>query len=86
LTFGVIDKRSEHLVFGEFSGKFATAAKLAPHLGEPVITAADPGGHPNEPDARHPPLIPARPRRSTTNTAGGGSEPDHRSARWGQIN
>ncbi len=47
LTFGVIDKRSEHLVFGEFSGKFATAARLAPHLGEPVITAADPGAHPN---------------------------------------
>jgi phosphoserine aminotransferase len=36
-TFGLIDKRSEHLVFGEFSSKFADAARKAPHLQEPVV-------------------------------------------------
>jgi len=45
-TFGLIERRSEHLVFGEFSQKFADAAKAAPHLGEPVVVASDPGTHP----------------------------------------
>ncbi|MFM7899443.1 MAG: phosphoserine transaminase, partial [Actinomycetota bacterium] len=36
-TFGLIERRSEHLVFGEFSQKFADATKAAPHLGEPVV-------------------------------------------------
>ena len=34
-TFGLIDARSEHLVFGEFSSKFADASAAAPHLDEP---------------------------------------------------
>ena len=42
-TFGLIDMRSEHLVFGEFSSKFADAARKAPHLQEPVIVDALPG-------------------------------------------
>jgi len=42
-TFGLIDKRSEHLVFGEFSSKFADAARKAPHLQEPVVVDAPPG-------------------------------------------
>ena len=46
LTFGLIDQRSQHLSFGEFSSKFATAAKQAPHLGEPSVIASDPGTHP----------------------------------------
>jgi phosphoserine aminotransferase len=32
-TFGLITNRSQHLVFGEFSSKFAEAAAAAPHLG-----------------------------------------------------
>jgi phosphoserine aminotransferase len=42
-TFGLINKRSEHLVFGEFSSKFADAARKAPHLQEPVVVDAPPG-------------------------------------------
>ncbi len=45
-TFGLIARRSEHLVFGEFSAKFAEAAAAAPHLDEPVLVAAEPGDHP----------------------------------------
>jgi phosphoserine aminotransferase len=40
-TFCLIDRRSQHLSLGEFSGKFAAAATRAPFLSEPsVITAA----------------------------------------------
>jgi phosphoserine aminotransferase len=42
-TFGLINSRSEHLVFGEFSSKFADAARKAPHLQEPVVIDAPPG-------------------------------------------
>lgn len=45
-TFGLIDHRSQHLVFGEFSSKFATAARLAPHLADPSIVEADFGSAP----------------------------------------
>ena len=45
-TFGLIESHSEHLVFGEFSSKFAEAAAAAPHLGDPVVVACDPGSHP----------------------------------------
>ena len=45
-TFGLIDQRSQHLVFGEFSSKFAEAAAAAPHIGTPVITSSEPGTHP----------------------------------------
>jgi len=45
-TFGLIRDRSQHLVFGEFSSKFAEAAAAAPHLGEPAIVRSDPGTHP----------------------------------------
>jgi len=45
-TFGLIDERSQHLTFGEFSSKFATAAAAAPHLGEPTLISTDPGDHP----------------------------------------
>lgn len=42
-TLGLIRERSQHLVFGEFSGKFATAARQAPFLAEPSIHSAEPG-------------------------------------------
>ena len=45
-TFGLIDQRSQHLRFGEFSSKFAEAAAAAPHLGEPSNLFAEPGTHP----------------------------------------
>jgi len=45
-TFGLIEERSQHLVFGEFSSKFASAAKEAPFLGEPTVIKTEPGSHP----------------------------------------
>ena len=45
-TLNLIDNRSQHLVFGEFSSKFASAAKDAPFLGEPSVIKAEPGSHP----------------------------------------
>ena len=51
-TFGLISERSRHLVFGEFSSKFAEAALAAPHLGEPVVVRTEPGTHPSI-DADH---------------------------------
>ena len=45
-TFGLIENRSQHLVFGEFSSKFASAAKEAPFLGEPTVIKSEPGTHP----------------------------------------
>ena len=45
-TFGLIESRSQHLVFGEFSSKFAAAAKEAPFLGDPTLIKAEPGSHP----------------------------------------
>ena len=45
-TFGLIERRSQHLSFGEFSSKFAAAAAAAPHLDDPeVIESAT--GHPS---------------------------------------
>jgi phosphoserine aminotransferase len=45
-TFCLIERRSQHLVFGEFSGKFAEAAAAAPHLAEPEVLRSDYGTHP----------------------------------------
>ena len=45
-TFGLIDRKSQHLRFGEFSSKFAEAATAAPFLDEPSNLFADPGTHP----------------------------------------
>ncbi len=45
-TFHLIDRRSQHLSFGEFSSKFATAAKAAPHLEAPQVILSEPGTHP----------------------------------------
>jgi phosphoserine aminotransferase len=45
-TFGLIRERSHHLVFGEFSSKFAEASGAAPHLGDPVVVSSEPGSHP----------------------------------------
>ena len=45
-TFGLIENKSQHLVFGEFSSKFAAAAKEAPFLGDPTVIKTEPGSHP----------------------------------------
>ncbi|MGC2192502.1 MAG: phosphoserine transaminase [Candidatus Dormiibacterota bacterium] len=42
----LIERRSQHLVFGEFSSKFATAAAEAPFLEEPEVIQSEPGTHP----------------------------------------
>ncbi|PJE97642.1 phosphoserine transaminase [Streptomyces carminius] len=49
-THGLIESKSQHLSFGEFSSKFAKAARLAPWLAEPTVVSADPGSHP-QPEA-----------------------------------
>jgi phosphoserine aminotransferase len=46
-TFGLIEARSQHVVFGEFSSKFAEAAAAAPHLGQPTVHRSEPGTHPD---------------------------------------
>jgi phosphoserine aminotransferase len=45
-TFGLVSRRSQHLVFGEFSSKFAEACAAAPHLGAPMVIESAPGDHP----------------------------------------
>ncbi|MCW2725985.1 MAG: phosphoserine transaminase [Frankiales bacterium] len=45
-TFGLIERRSQHLSFGEFSSKFAAAAKAAPFLDDPSVIKTEPGTHP----------------------------------------
>lgn len=42
----LIRERSLHLTYGEFSQKFAKAAKAAPFLGDPILVEADPGDAP----------------------------------------
>jgi phosphoserine aminotransferase len=45
-AFGLIDKRSLHLAYGEFSSKFASAVEKNPFIGEPIIDKAEPGSAP----------------------------------------
>ncbi|WP_273415040.1 phosphoserine transaminase [Corynebacterium appendicis] len=45
-TFGLIEKKSAHLTYGEFSSKFAKASKLAPWLEEPAVVESEPGTAP----------------------------------------
>jgi phosphoserine aminotransferase len=49
-AFCLIDRRSQHLSFGEFSSKFAAVATAAPHLETPEIIESAVGTHP-EPHA-----------------------------------
>lgn len=39
----LIERRSQHLAFGEFGAKFAKAAQAAPFLEDPDLRSADPG-------------------------------------------
>ncbi|OFU63070.1 phosphoserine transaminase [Corynebacterium sp. HMSC14H10] len=45
-TFGLIEKKSAHLTYGEFSSKFAKASKMTPWLDAPQIIEAEPGSAP----------------------------------------
>lgn len=45
-TFGLIEKKSQHLSFGEFSSKFAKAATDAPWLDAPTVIKSEPGSAP----------------------------------------
>jgi len=42
-TFGLVRDRSQHLSYGEFTAKFATATARAPFLGEPTVIRSAPG-------------------------------------------
>jgi phosphoserine aminotransferase len=44
--FGLIDARSQHLSFGEFSSKFAAGVAAAPFLDEPEVISSATGTHP----------------------------------------
>ena len=46
-TFGLIQDKSQHLTFGEFSSKFASAAADAPWLQAPSIITSEPGSRPD---------------------------------------
>jgi phosphoserine aminotransferase len=45
-VLNLVRERSEHLVFGEFSSKFAAATAAAPFLADPVVVSSEPGSHP----------------------------------------
>ncbi|MDP9226936.1 MAG: phosphoserine transaminase [Actinomycetota bacterium] len=45
-SFGLIERKSQHLAFGEFSWKFAEVTTSAPHLEDPEIISSPPGTHP----------------------------------------
>ncbi|MCB1038462.1 MAG: phosphoserine transaminase, partial [Acidimicrobiales bacterium] len=42
-TFGLIERKSQHLTFGEFSSKFAACAQAAPFIEDPTVISAPPG-------------------------------------------
>jgi phosphoserine aminotransferase len=45
-AFGLIDARSLHLTYGEFSSKFASAVAANPFVGDPIIIKAEAGSAP----------------------------------------
>src|SRR3954463_14842892 len=46
LAFGMVRERAAHLVFGEFSSKFAKVTDAAPFLGDSVVIETEPGDAP----------------------------------------
>ncbi|UXA17339.1 phosphoserine transaminase [Mycobacterium sp. SMC-4] len=46
-AFGLVDQRSLHLTYGEFSAKFASAVAKNPFVGDPIVVKADPGSAPS---------------------------------------
>lgn len=45
-TFGLVENKAQHLSFGEFGSKFASATNKAPFLAESSIIKAEPGTRP----------------------------------------
>jgi phosphoserine aminotransferase len=45
-ALGLVRERALHLVYGEFSGKFATVTERAPFLADPIVVRADAGDAP----------------------------------------
>jgi len=45
-TFGLVERRSQHLVHGEFTAKFARAVEAAPFLDDPEVLESDFSTHP----------------------------------------
>ncbi|CAM3492352.1 phosphoserine transaminase [Mycobacterium frederiksbergense] len=45
-AFGLVDKKSLHLTYGEFSAKFASCVAKNPFVGDPIIVKADAGSAP----------------------------------------
>ncbi|MEJ7630351.1 MAG: phosphoserine transaminase, partial [Nocardioidaceae bacterium] len=46
-AFSLVRERSQHLSFGEFSAKFASAVAATPFLEEPTVLTAEPGTRPD---------------------------------------
>lgn len=46
-AFGLIEKRSLHLTYGEFSSKFASCVTKNPFIDEPIVVKTDPGTAPS---------------------------------------
>jgi phosphoserine aminotransferase len=46
-AFGLIERQSLHLSYGEFSQKFATVTTGAPFLEDPIVLSAEPGDAPD---------------------------------------
>jgi phosphoserine aminotransferase len=46
-TLGLVERRSLHLAYGEFSAKFAQATREAPFLEDPIVVTADAGDAPD---------------------------------------
>ena len=49
-SFGLVERRSTHLVLGEFSSKFAEVTLAAPHLDDPQVCETAPGETPVRPE------------------------------------
>jgi phosphoserine aminotransferase len=45
-AFGLVERRAQHLSFGEFSSKFAAVTAAAPHLDAPEVIESPAGTHP----------------------------------------
>jgi phosphoserine aminotransferase len=46
-TFSLIERRSQHLAFGQFSSSFASVVRSAPHLEDPVVVESAAGTRPD---------------------------------------
>jgi phosphoserine aminotransferase len=45
-AFGLVREKVQHLTFGEFGAKFASATKAAPFLADPTVVSSEPGDAP----------------------------------------